>query len=152
MHPSQELSIDLNQLFNAAGDAILAVDREGLIVLWNPAAERIFGFSAEEALGQSLDIIIPERLRARHNEGFFKTVASGQTRYGESVLRVPALRKDGRDLSIAFTVALMHAPEEKNRVAAVAAVVRDETAKWQEERQLRARLKACEEQAQQQKG
>lgn len=150
MNPAQECSIDLNLLVRAVGDAILAVDREGAIVFWNPAAERIFGFSAEEALGHPLDMIIPERLRARHNEGFLKTVASGQTRYGESVLRVPALHKDGRDLSIAFTVALLHAPEDTDRVEAVVAVVRDETAKWQEERQLRARLKACEEQAKEQ--
>lgn len=154
MNAGQESFIDLHQLVAAVGDAVLAVDREGIIVLWNPAAARIFGFSTEEALGQSLDIIIPERLRQRHNEGFAKTVASGQTRYGESVLRVPAVHKDGRNLSIAFTVALLHAPEETGetqtkvqaKVRAVVAVVRDETEKWQEERQLRARLKACEEQ------
>ncbi len=146
MNPGPKTFIDLNQLFTAVGDAILAVDRKGIIVLWNPAAARIFGFSTEEALGQSLDIIIPNRLRARHNEGFFKTVASGQTKYGASVLRVPALHKDGRNLSIAFTVALLHAPGKEGKVQAVVAVVRDETEKWQEERQLRLRLKDCEEQ------
>ncbi|NLZ16530.1 MAG: PAS domain S-box protein [Desulfobulbaceae bacterium] len=136
---------DLDRLFAALGDAILVVDRQGDIVLWNPAAERIFGFSAEEALGQPLDIIIPEHLQARHNDGFRKSVESGQTRYGESVLRVPALHKSGRTLSISFTVGIVSGPDGDKDVQAIVAVVRDETAKWQEERELRARLKACEE-------
>ena len=141
---------DFERLFAALGDAVLAVDQQGNIILWNPAAERIFGFSTEEALGQPLDIIIPERLRARHNDGFRKSVESGQTRYGESVLRVPALHKSGRALSISFTVGIVAGPDGAKGVQAIVAVVRDETAKWQEERELRARLQACEEKEAQQ--
>ena len=124
-------------------DAIVATDKPGVITFWNPGATRIFGFTEAEALGQSLDIIIPERQRARHWEGYRETMASGQTRYGESVLRVPALRKDGAPLSIAFTVALLHAPD--GTVSAIVALVRDETERWNEERTLRRRLRELEE-------
>lgn len=135
-------SIDLQALVHAAGDAIIAAKPDGAIALWNPAAERIFGFTADEALGRPLDLIIPERFRERHWQGFRQVMASGRSRYGSEVLRVPALHKDGRPLSIAFTVALLFSPDEK--VAAIAAIVRDETARWQEERALRQRLKELE--------
>jgi PAS domain S-box-containing protein len=98
--------VDFEQLVEALGDAIVAADASGAITLWNPAAERLFGFTHAEALGNSLDLIIPERLRDRHWAGYGKTMASGQTRYGHDVLRVPAVHKDGRALSIAFTVGL----------------------------------------------
>ena len=130
--------MDFAQLVAAAGDAIVAADLQGRIVLWNPAAERIFGFSRAEALGQSLDLIIPERFRQRHWEGYDKVMRSGETRYGTEVLRVPALRKDGRPLSIAFTVALLK--DANGRVEAIAAIMRDDTARWNEERALRKRL------------
>ena len=103
-------SINVDSFIQAAGDAIIAVASDGKMVLWNPAAERIFGFTGAEAIGQSLDLIIPERFRERHWEGFRKVMLSGQTRYGTEVLRVPALHKDGRALSIAFTVALVKLP------------------------------------------
>lgn len=131
-------SIDLESFINAAGDAIIAVGSDGDIVLWNPAAERIFGFAAADAMGQSLDLIIPERFRERHWEGFRKVMLSGQSRYGTEVLRVPALHKDGRALSIAFTVALVKAAD--NESFTIVAIVRDETQRWNEERELRRRL------------
>lgn len=136
-------TIDLHAFVHAAGDAIIAAKPDGTLVLWNPAAERIFGFTAEEALGQSLDLVIPEKLRERHWQGFQKVMATGQTRYGSEVLRVPALHKDGRALSIAFTVVLLFSPDGK--VDAIAAIMRDETARWQDERTLRRRLKELEE-------
>ena len=135
-------SIDLDQLVAAAGDGIVASDASGAIVLWNAAAQRIFGFSAAEALGQSLDLIIPERQRQRHWDGYDKTMRTGQTRYGADVLRVPALSKDGRPLSIAFTVALLH--DADGNVSAIVAIVRDETTRWAEERQMRIRLAELE--------
>ena len=92
----------------AAGDAIIAADTDGSMRLWNPAAERIFGYTEAEALGHSLDLIIPERLRNRHGEGYRRVMRTGQTRYGAEVLRVPAAHKDGRTLSMAFTVALLY--------------------------------------------
>ena len=125
-----------------AGDAIIAAGSDGSIVLWNPAAERLFGYTESEALGKSLDLIIPERLRDRHWEGYRRVMQTGHTRYGTEVLRVPALHKDGRSLSIAFTVALMYAPETGARV--IAAIIRDETSRWQEERALRQRLAQLE--------
>ena len=136
------VSIDLNQLVEAVGDAIVVCDASGAITLWNPAAERMFGFSQSEAVGQSLDLIIPERQRQRHWDGYNKTMETGQTKYGHDVLRVPALHKDGRPLSIAFTVALLYSPEKT--VSAIVAIIRDETVRWGEERALRQRLKELE--------
>jgi PAS domain S-box-containing protein len=135
-------TLDLPSLVQAAGDAIIAADTDGKILLWNPAAERIFGFTAEDALGHSLDLIIPERWRHRHWEGYQRVMRTGQTRYGTEVLRVPALHKDGRALSIAFTVALLQAGD--GGIQAIAAIVRDETARWEEERALRRRLAELE--------
>jgi PAS domain S-box-containing protein len=140
--PMRETTVDLHALVQAAGDAIIVADIHGRIVLWNPAAERLFGFTAADAVGCSLDLIIPERFRARHWTGYHTVMATGQTRYGTQVLRVPALRKDGQRLSIAFTVALLHGPD--GALTAIAAIVRDDTARWQEEQALRRRLAALE--------
>lgn len=137
--------MDFEKLVEASGDAIVAADPEGRITLWNPAAERIFGFSRGEALGQSLDIIIPERFRQRHWQGYEKVMRSGETRYGTDVLRVPALRKDGKPLSIAFTVALLKSAD--GRVEAIVAIMRDDTARWNEERALKKRLADLEAKA-----
>jgi PAS domain S-box-containing protein len=135
-------TLDLPSLVQAAGDAIIAADTDGKILLWNPAAERIFGFTAEDALGHSLDLIIPEHLRHRHWEGYQRVMRTGQTRYGTEVLRVPALHKDGHTLSIAFTVAMLHSGD--GGLQAIAAIVRDETARWEEERALRRRVAELE--------
>jgi len=135
-------AIDLDRLVAAVGDAIVATDASGAITLWNPAAERMFGFPQGEALGKSLDLIIPERLRTRHWDGFHKTMLTGQTKYGTDLLRVPAVDKGGRALSIAFTVALLHSADGKP--AAIAAVIRDETTRFNEERSLRKRLAELE--------
>jgi PAS domain S-box-containing protein len=144
--------IDFEQLVDVIGDAVVISDASGAITLWNPAAERMFGFTAKEALGNSLDLIIPERLRGRHWSGYEKTMATGETRYGHDVLRVPAVHKDGRSLSIAFTVALLHSagPEPgenssvNNTVSGIVAVIRDETSRFTEERNLRKRLAELE--------
>ena len=134
-------SFDLEIFAQAAADAIIAARVDGAIVFWNPAAERIFGFSAAEALGQSLDLIIPERFRARHWDGYRQVMATGKTKYGTDVLRVPAAHKDGRALSIAFTVSLLDGPDGR----VIAAIVRDETARWNEERELRRRIAELEQ-------
>ena len=84
---------DPEQFVLLAGDAIIAAGTDGAIVLWNPAAERMFGYTESEALGQSLDLIIPERLRHRHWEGYRQVMQTGQTRYGTEVLRVPAVQR-----------------------------------------------------------
>ena len=106
------------------------------------SAERIFGFTGSDAIGQTLDLIVPERQRHRHWEGFDKTMQTGETRYGNDLLRVPALHKEGHPLSIAFTVAMLHAADGK--VSAIVAIVRDETKRWDEEQALRGRVKELE--------
>ncbi|AMN48308.1 histidine kinase [Steroidobacter denitrificans] len=125
----------------AAADAIIVADAVGSIVFWNAAAERIFGYGRDEAVRQALDIIIPERLRRRHAEGYAQVMRTGVTKYGADVLRVPAVHKDGHTLSIAFTVTLMSAAGQDRLIVAT---VRDETQRWQEEHSLRQRLAALE--------
>ena len=136
--------IDLSELVGAVGDAIMAADASGAIILWNPASQRMFGYTEAEAMGQSLDLIIPQRQQQRHWDGYHKTMQTGVTRYGNDVLRVPAVHKDGHSLSIAFTVALLHSPDGK--VSAIVAVVRDESARFAEDRALRKRLMELESQ------
>lgn len=137
-------SIDLEQLVDAIGDAIVISNASGAITLWNAAAQRMFGFTSADALGKSLDIIIPERLRGRHWSGYETTMASGETRYGHDVLRVPAIHQDGRSLSIAFTVALLHSPAPDHAVTGIVAVIRDETSRFIEDRNLRKRVAELE--------
>jgi PAS domain S-box-containing protein len=137
-----ETPIDYQQLVEVIGDAVVVADTSGAINLWNPAAERLFGFTQAEALGGSLDLIIPERLRERHWAGYRKTIASGETRYAHDVLSVPALDKDGRTLSIAFTVGLIYGLQRQ--VTGIVAVIRDETTRYTEERNLRKRIAELE--------
>ena len=135
-------TVDLPQLIDSIGDAVVVVDAHEKIVLWNAAATRIFGYSEEEALGQTLDLIVPERQRQRHNEGCRKSMETGTTRYGTSLLKVPAKHKDGRTLSIAFTVGMLF--DEKHQVNGIVAVIRDETERFAEERALKKRLAELE--------
>ncbi|MDQ0568365.1 PAS domain S-box-containing protein [Variovorax paradoxus] len=137
-----QANVDFKQLVEGAGDAIMVCDAKGAITFWNRAAERIFGFTEAEALGQSLDMIIPQRQRQRHWDGYQKTMETGITKYGADLLRVPALHKDGHTLSIAFTVSMLFS--ESREVTGIVAIVRDETARFAEERKLRARLQEAE--------
>lgn len=128
----------LGHVVDAAPDGVVIVDREGTIRYWNQGAQRIFGFHPAQAIGSSLDVIIPERLRERHWEGFAAAVAKGESRYGaEDLLAVPALRSDGGRISIEFTVVLI--PGEDG-VRYVAAVIRDVTERRASETELRRRL------------
>src|SRR5262249_43161235 len=98
-----------------------------------------FGYSRAEALGASLDIIIPGKLRARHWEGYDKTMATGQTRYGGAdLLKVPATNKAGDRLSIEFSVALLK--DGNGAVTGIAAIIRDPTERWNSDRALRKEL------------
>lgn len=130
-------------LLGSAADAILASDREGIITLWNPGAERIFGFSAQEAVGQSLDIIIPEPLRARHWEGYHHTVSTGVSRYGAGdLLAVPGLHKDGTRLSLEFTIVLLK--DAAGTVTGMVSSLRDVTRKFEETRALKKKIAELE--------
>lgn len=119
----------LARLVESLADAVVIASSDGTITFWNDAATRVFGWSHDEAVGQTLDLIIPERSRARHWEGYRRTMATGQTRYGDQLLEVPALHRDGHRISIAFTVTLLHQPGLTAPVG-IAAVVRDVTAQW----------------------
>ena len=122
-----------------APDAVIYADGGGIIRFWNAGAERIFGFNPTEAIGKSLDIIIPESLRARHWAGFDETMRTGTTRYGAGdVLAVPALRKDETRISIEFTVLPFH--DETGRMIGVAAILRDVTKRFEELKSLRRQL------------
>ncbi|MEQ4510564.1 MAG: PAS domain S-box protein [Dickeya sp.] len=135
----------LQQFLTVLGDAVVICDADGLITDWNPAAERLFGYTQSEALGASLDIIIPERQRQRHWSGYHQTMQSGLTRYGTSLLRVPALTRDGKTISIAFTVALL--PAQGGQPVSIVAIIRDDTARFNEERAWRQRLAEAEQRA-----
>lgn len=137
-------SIDCRQLVAAVGDAIIASDASGAIVLWNPGAERMFGYTETEALGNSLDLITPERLRQRHWDGYHKSMETGTTKYGSDLLRVPATHKDGRAMSIAFTVAMLF--DDAHKVSAIVAVIRDDTSRFNDDRALRKRVAELEAQ------
>jgi PAS domain S-box-containing protein len=126
-------------ILGSASDAVVASDREGTIILWNPGAERIFGFTEEEALGQSLDIIIPEPFRARHWEGYHQTVASGQSRYGAGdMLAVPGLKKDGTRNSLEFTIVLITGAN--GQVDGMVSVLRDVTKTFMEAKALKKQI------------
>lgn len=131
-----------HQLVQNCNDAIIFSDREGMIRLWNKGAEEMLGFSAEEAIGQSLDIFIPENQRARHWEGYYRVMETGATRYAKELLAAPALRKDGTRISTEFSMTIIRDAEGK--VAGTVAVMRDVSARWQKEKTLRARLAELE--------
>lgn len=121
---------------------ILYADREGLIRLWNAGAEAMFGFRAEEVLGKSMDLIIPERQRQRHWEGWAKVMETGVTRYGREVLAVPAMRKDGSRISIEFNILLLRSGA--GEILGAAATIQDVTERWQQQKDLKSRLAALE--------
>ena len=129
-------------------DAIVFADREGTIRFWNSSAERVFGFAAAEALGQSLDLIVPERQRARHWEGYHRVMAGAASRYGEGdLLAVPAMRNDGRRISIEFTILPLH--DAAGTILGITAFLRDVTDRFEELRSLRRELAALKPQANQ---
>ena len=125
-------------------DGIVYADEAGVIRVWNAGAVRMFGFTEAEALGRSLDIIIPGSIRERHWQGYHATMRAGQTKYGDGqILAVPAVRKDGARISVEFTIVPFTAAD--GSMAGIAAVMRDATAKFEELRALRKQLAALSE-------
>lgn len=130
------------QIVEKARDAILVADREGVIRLWNSGAEAIFGYSKDEAIGQTLDLIVPERFRERHWEGYHRVMATGDTKYGTELLAVPGARSDGSRISIEFTITLL--TESDGSVLGASAIVRDVSQRWQQERAVREHVAELE--------
>jgi len=122
--------------------AVIFSDRDGKIQFWNAGAEAMFGYTAAEAAGQTLDMIVPERQRARHWEGYQKVMATGITKYGREMLAVPAMRKDGTRISVEFSIVLLRAPS--GEMLGAAAIMQDVTARWQQQKQLKERLAQLE--------
>ncbi|WP_211261236.1 PAS domain-containing protein [Pseudonocardia acaciae] len=126
-------------VLSSESDAIIAADRDGLITFWNPGAERIFGHPADAAVGKSLDLIIPERLRDAHWRGYAEVMRTGRSRYGAGdLLSVPGVRSDGERVSLEFTIVPL--PDLEGGLSGVVAVLRDVTARFDELKALRRRL------------
>ena len=125
-----------------SAEAIVVSDPDGVIRLWNGGATRMFGFSADEAVGRDLDLIIPEKLRDRHSKGYQQTMATGYTRYGDSLLSVPAMHRDGHRLSIEFSVALLR--DETGDIVGISAIMREVTERRNAERELRTKIAELE--------
>jgi PAS domain S-box-containing protein len=122
-------------LLEAMPDGLLVTDADGVVQHWNAGAERIFGFSAAEAVGQSLDLIIPEKQRPRHWDGYRETMRTGRTKYGAGeLLSVPALHKEEQRLSIQFSIIPLRAGD--GSMAGMASIIRDVTADFAERKRL----------------
>lgn len=126
------------QIVTETPDAIIFADPAGIIRLWNRGAEEIFGHSAGEAVGQPLDLIIPEALRERHDQGYRRVMATGRTHYGRELLAVPGLRRDGGRVSLEFSITLLRGDD--GRLAGVAAILRDVSVRRQQDQELKKRL------------
>ena len=136
-----QLETCLQQTLDESQDAILIADREGIIRYWNAGAERILGYTAAEALGQSLDLFIPEKLRGRHWDGYHRVMASGETKYKTGLLASPGIRKDGSQVSLEFSMVLLH--DEQGTMQGCASIMRDVTERWLKEKELKQRLADC---------
>ena len=134
----------VRHIVDGAPEAIIFADRDGTIRLWNAGAEAMFGYTRDETVGRGLDLIIPEEQRARHWEGYRSVMATGKTRYGRELLKVPAMRKDGTRISLEFSILLLR--DEAGAVLGAAAIMRDVTERWRQEKALRERLAALEAQ------
>jgi PAS domain S-box-containing protein len=138
----EELENCLLQTMKESRDAILIADREGIIRFWNAGAERILGFTAAEAVGQPLDLIIPDNLRRRHGDGYERVMETGVTKYETGLLAAPGIRKDGSRVSLEFSMVLLR--DGAGAMAGCASIMRDVTERWQREKELKERRAALE--------
>ncbi|MCK6453231.1 MAG: PAS domain S-box protein [Alphaproteobacteria bacterium] len=138
--PSKKMEQFPQALVQLAPDAIIYADAEGIIRFWNAGAERVFGFTAREAAGRSLDLIIPENLRARHWAGYREVMLTGTSRYAaDRLLAVPAIRKDGKRISVEFT--LVPIKNDNGVMRGLGAIIRDVTERYEEMKRLKERAK-----------
>jgi PAS domain S-box-containing protein len=127
----------LRTLLACLPDALVVADTAGIIRLWNPPAERLFGFTAAQAIGASLDLLVPERFKATHDSGFARAVATGALRVGGRVLRTRSQHQDGRKLYVDFTFSLWK--DDAGEVIGVCAIARDATAQQLQQQAAAAR-------------
>lgn len=132
----------LEQITNKASEAIIISDQGGIIIFWNNGAEHIFGHSADEAIGMSLDLIIPENLRERHWEGYRRVMLSGETKYKTGLLSSPGICKNGSRVSLEFSMVLLN--DNEGNIMGCASIMRDVTDRWRKEKELKERLATCE--------
>lgn len=132
------------RLVEQCPDAVIFADKAGTIQLWNPAAERIFGFQADDALGKNLNIIIPERLRDAHWRGFDHALAERATKYAGQALPTKAVRADGATIYVELSFAVIL--DDDGQALGALAQARDITERFEKERAARKRLKELEQQ------
>lgn len=136
-------AVDRAMLVDQAPDAMIFADRDGVICVWNPAAERIFGFTAEAAIGRDLNIIIPEGLRDAHWQGYDRALAAGDTKYRGQALPTKAIKADGSQIYVELSFAIVHAAN--GDVIGAMAQARDITERFERDRATRRRLRELEQ-------
>lgn len=142
MNPTVTHSWLCERIVEGAQAGIIFADEGGVIRLWNSGAEAMFGYTAAEAIGRTMELIVPDKHRASHDKGYARVMQTGITKYGRDALAVPALRKDGTRISIEFTIVLVRSAE--GGMIGAAAIVQDVTARWERDKALRARLAELE--------
>ena len=130
-------------LVDQAPDAIIFADLEGTIIEWNHGAEAVFGYPASEAIGQSLDLIVPERFREAHWNGYQRALSDGDTKYRGRALPTRSMRKDGSDIYVELTFAIIKSGD--GVVIGALAHARDISERWAKEREQRERLHELEQ-------
>lgn len=136
---------DLAILVDQAPDAMIFADRNGVVRVWNPAAERIFGYPATAAIGQNLDIIIPEKLREAHWTGYDRALAAGDTKYRGQSLPTRALKQDGSEIYVELSFAIVHGGD--GSVIGAMAQARDITERFERDRVMRRRMRELQDAA-----
>lgn len=142
--PADDKSALFQALIEDLADAVIFADREGRIQIWNAGAEAVFGYSPDEVLGHDLDVLIPERMRPVHWAGFHAAVQTGRMKHGREPMTTRSRHKDGSDLYVDLSFALVKDPT--GDVLGAVAVARDITRRFQEEKQLRQRTAELEAQ------
>ena len=127
-----------NDILQSMPEALVVADLQGIIQRWNPGAENVFGFTAAEAVGQSLDLIIPERMRKAHWEGFNKAIERGGTLPGRTSAITRAIHKSGDPFYVDMSFAMVK--DQAGKLIGSMAVARDATKRFQEEKELRRQL------------